>query len=214
LTGGGGDYHATVNLGTIAAGTTYGSDIYVRRTVPSTATLGPWTGRLSATTSTGGITAGYAYTDSVLVPESYTNPRDGRFYVNGNVGVTIGQPHGAEFYSDANIVTGTTPNPIIFGILPLSASPGEQITLYGHGVGEFQSTYTGNVDALHSDGSWTELTVISWTHVPDGPAAYTSGRVMQPTVGTYDPEHVVIVVAMPSWAIPLIVGFRVRTDGA
>ncbi len=127
-----------------------------------------------------------------------------------NAGLPAPPRPAAEYfhYGDANTAT---PTPQVWFLQPDSARPLDAVNVIGHGFGAAQGTYSGVVQGY--DGStWQNLAVLSWNGAVAATAdALTSNREI--IASDIDPEHGVIGVTVPSWAVPPNLQVRVQTNG-
>jgi hypothetical protein len=92
---------------------------------------------------------------------------------------------------------------------PTSGRALDAVEVVGFGFGDSAAMYTGTVEALQS-GVWVTVSVVSWARLAATGNAYTGARQITPEV--IDPEHEVITITVPSWALPPDVQLRVRTN--
>lgn len=177
-------------------------------------TLGPFTdGLIRHVRVRAGFGASWSAWSSIWVFVS-TESRDATEYSLFNVGVaTVADDEGVE-YSLFNVGVHTTlsgdateylyfgdvntdaPTPWLWALMPHSGRPGDGISVYGHGLGATQATYSGELQML-IDGTWGPISVVAWTVEAASVDAYTEDRAILPYEGRIDPEHGVIDTVIP-----------------
>lgn len=131
------------------------------------------------------------------------------FYANvGNYVLTFGAPASEYFYANA---LSSQPDPFVLGTSVSRARTGDEIEIYGTGLGTIPNQYLAVVQGQKDDGTWVSIPRTGWMYSTATSSAYTSARTISDDMTTVDVEHTQIKIVVPSWSTTPDLPIRVLT---